>query len=96
MEEDWSRNSNNKEKEDYEYRNKSRNNNNEGFILDTDKYSKMDKELFNNISINDLMCILMVRGINNQNPILFSNIKRLYEKLNYIKSNTYRRNRNYN
>jgi len=43
----------------------------------------MNEEKFASASNNDLLSVLMVRGIDSQNPILFGTIKTLYSKLNF-------------
>jgi len=59
-------------------------NNGNQFELDSEKYRKLNSEKCNDISNNDLLCILMVRGMDSQNPVMFGDAKRLYEKINNI------------
>lgn len=54
-----------------------------GYIVDTTKYRKLNDEKFKDISTNDLLNILMVRGIDGQNHILFADARRLYTRLNF-------------
>jgi hypothetical protein len=54
------------------------------FSLDTEKYKKLDDAKFNGISNNDLLSVLMYRGLETQNPSLFGGAKKLYCRINFI------------
>jgi hypothetical protein len=54
------------------------------YVVDSDKYRKLNVEKLSSFSNNDLLNVLMVRGIDGQNPTLFGATKRLYAQLNFI------------
>ena len=56
-----------------------------GYILDSEKYRKLNDEKFKDIPSNELLNILMVRGLDNQNPTLFNGARTIYCKLNFEK-----------
>lgn len=55
----------------------------EEYVLDTEKYRKLNNEKFKEFTHNDLLNVLMVRGCDEQNPVLFGNALSLYKKLNF-------------
>lgn len=55
---------------------------NESFDFDSEKYKQLDNEKYSTVTNNELLSILMARGLSTQNPILFADCKRLFMKLN--------------
>ncbi|AYV84117.1 MAG: hypothetical protein Hyperionvirus17_37 [Hyperionvirus sp.] len=60
-----------------------------GHILESEKYRKLNEEKFKDFSNNDLLNVLMVRGLDNQNPTLFGSCRKLFSKLNFEKLDKY-------
>ena len=62
------------------------------YVVDSDKYRKMNEDKFKDVSNNDMLNILMVRALDSQNPTLFGDTQRLYKKLNFESVNRFNRN----
>jgi len=57
-----------------------------GYILDTERYKTLNDSKFSDVTDNDLINLLMYRGLSNNNPVIFAGMKSIYEKLNSITS----------
>ena len=65
------------------------------FELDTEKYRELNTSRLQDITTNDLLCVLMARGSDTQNPALYGGAKYLYLKLNrYLQQTPYTRRPN--